>query len=323
MAENLPQLDLFEMIPADPPIRDYQDCMVYPFLSLQKNRTQPIDFHARSKKSDYFVKVQVLDGFYIASIWDWDFILGLTAHLNDAIERQQPTASEIAFSPHVALKTMRRRTSGREYRNLAQTIFRLHATHVFTNIREFDQPTGSRTGFNWITSYSIPQKYDSNSAITEQNPQGDADPTRPWRVTLQPWLYNALGRRSDILAVHPAYFELTGGIERWLYRLARKAVPDTADIPAITFPLAMLYRHAAVTGSLKKFTAKLRDIEARDSLPEYGISISKVPENTSVTLFRKDAYAPRTRRGVFSSDQAVAAQREITEIRQNRVRSRS
>ena len=71
-------------------------------------------------------------------------------------------------------------------------------------------------------------------------------------MTLQPWLYRALERRSEILAVHPAYFELTGGIERWLYRLARKAVPDNADVPAITFPVQMLYEHSGVTRLAEK-----------------------------------------------------------------------
>ena len=96
-------------------------------------------------------------------------------------------------------------------------------------------------------------------------------------MTLQPWLYRALERRSEILAVHPGYFKLTGGIERWLYRLARKAVPDNNDIPAITFPVQMLYNHSGVTGSLKKFTAKLRKIEQDDPLPEYGIAVNTGP----------------------------------------------
>jgi hypothetical protein len=38
MPDNLPQLDLFEMVPADPPIRDYQDCMVLAY---------PVDSHTR------------------------------------------------------------------------------------------------------------------------------------------------------------------------------------------------------------------------------------------------------------------------------------
>jgi plasmid replication initiation protein len=315
MADGLSQLDLFHLQAGDPPIRDYRDCMIYPFVSLQKNRTEPIDFSAFTKGGRVWVKVQALSGFYVASIWDWDFLLGVTAHLNDAVERNLPTTNDISFAPHTVLTTMKRGTSGREYQNLAHTIRRLHATHVFTNIRDFDQPSGEEGGFNWITSFKIPKRYSETASITEASPEGVADPSRPWRVTLQPWLYKALERRSEILAVHPAYFELTGGIERWLYRLARKAVPDNNDVPAITFPVGMLYKHAGVTGSLKKFTAKLRKVEQEDPLPEYGIAVNRDPDNTSVTLFRKTAHIPRTRRGVYGTAQAVADHRETRDFK--------
>ena len=74
----------------------------------------------------------------------------------------------------------------------------------------------------------------------------------------------------------------------------------------------MLYSHSGITGSLKKFTAKLRRIEQDDPLPEYAIAVNRDPENTSVTLFRKTANMPRTRRGVFGSAQAVAQHAEIS-----------
>ena len=321
--QDMTQADLFEIQPADPPIRDYQDCMIYPFLSLQKNRTNAIEFFTKTKRGQVYVNVRSLEGFYVASIWDWDFILGLTAHLNQAVERDLPTTNEIAFSPHSLLKTMRRSTSGREYQNLAHAIRRLHATHVFTNIREFDQPSGEEGGFNWITSFPIPKKYSRSASITEAEPEGEADPTRAWRITLQPWLYRALLRRNEILAVHPAYFELTGGIERWLYRLARKAVPDNADVPAINFSAPMLHHYAGVTAPLRKFLAKLDEIEGRDTLPEYSIVVKRDRrdrrnKNTSVTLFRKTPNGPRTRVGIAGSDQALEAHHESQAIRTTR-----
>ena len=146
----------------------------------------------------------MLSGFYVASIWDWDFLLGVTAHLNDAVERKLPTSERDLLRAAYRADDDEAGTSGREYQNLAHTIRRLHATHVFTNIRDFDQPSGEEGGFNWITSFRIPKRYSESASITEANPDGVADPSRPWRVTLQPWLYKALERRSEILAVHPA-----------------------------------------------------------------------------------------------------------------------
>jgi hypothetical protein len=77
----------------------------------------------------------------------------------------------------------------------------------------------------------------------------------------------------------------------------------------------MLYRHSGVTGSLKKFTAKLRKVEQKDPLPEYAIAVNRDPDNTNATLFRKTANMPRTRRGVYGSAKAAADHREIQEMK--------
>lgn len=283
--------------------------MIYPFLSLQKNRTKPIIFEDR--KRHVHLEIRSLPGTYIASIWDWDFLITITSHLNDAIDHKLPTVSRVRFAPYPVLKAMRRGTSGREYQNLAHTVRRLHASHVVTNIREFDQPYGYEIGFNWLTGYRIPKKYQDSKPITEENPEGEADPTRPWEVDIPDWLYNSLHRR-EILAIHPDYFNLTGGIERWLYRLARKAVPDKANDPSINFPLQVLYRYACVSAPIRKFRAKLVEIEAHDPLPEYGIRLLAGNKNTSVCIYRKYEDMPRSRRGITDTQgfQKLAASLE-------------
>src|SRR5437588_13110247 len=88
-----------------------------------------------------------------------------------------------------------------------------------------------------ITGY---QKKHTRSHLTPDMPDGEPDPARPWEIELPPWLYNAILRQREILAVHPDYFKLTGGLERWLYRLARKPVPDKAEGPAIPFRIETL-----------------------------------------------------------------------------------
>src|SRR3546814_11789469 len=39
---------------------------------------------------------------------------------------------------------------------------------------------------------------------------------------LPDWFYQGVLDRRLVLAIDPGYFRLTGGIERWLYRVARK-----------------------------------------------------------------------------------------------------
>src|SRR5512147_2755086 len=40
------QLELFRVTAAEPPWRDNRDAMEFPFLSLQKNRTKPLEYQA-------------------------------------------------------------------------------------------------------------------------------------------------------------------------------------------------------------------------------------------------------------------------------------
>ena len=114
MSDGLSKLDLLHLQAVDPPIRDYQDCMIYPFVSLQKNRTEPIEFNGRVKGGTVHVKVQALNGFYIASIWDWDFLLAVTAHLNDAVEVQRAKETLIlpSFRQHGRNSGVRDRACG-------------------------------------------------------------------------------------------------------------------------------------------------------------------------------------------------------------------
>ena len=40
-------------------------------------------------------------------------------------------------------------------------------------------------------------------------------------ITLNDWTFRALVKDRRVLAINPAYFDLTGGLERRLYEIAR------------------------------------------------------------------------------------------------------
>lgn len=295
MEGTILQLDMFTVNALDPPLRDNRDVMEYPFLSLQKRRTQAIEYRHKNASIEVHSPVK----FGIATIWDWDLIIFAASHLNDAIEQGHKPSPRIRFAPHDALRQMGRATGGRDYKELAAAIKRLAATLVITNIRFDDQPKqGGQMGFHWLSGFWIPVRYHFDNWLTLDAPDGEPDPSRPWEVELPPWLYNAILRRSDILAVHPGYFELTGGIERWLYRLARKAVPDKAEFPGISFRMDSLFARSGLSGRLRWFRAKLEDIEARQPLPEYDIGINRNGRHELVTLMRNRTKPGRLPRGV-------------------------
>ena len=289
------QLNMFTVSALDPPLRDNRDVMDYPFLALQKRRTKPIEYRSKNIQ----ISIAADTRFSIASIWDWDLIIFAASHLNDAVERGGEPSPRIRFSPHDALRQMGRGTSGRHYRELWQAIRRLRATLIITNIRFEDQPDqGGEAGFNWLSGYWVPKRY-SQSMMTPDAPDGDADPAKPWEIELPPWLYNAILGQRDILAVHPDYFNLTGGIERWLYRLARKSVPDKADSPLFAFRMDTLFARSGLSGRLRDFRGKLEDIAARQPLPEYDVVITRdAKRHEMVTLVRNRAKPPRLPRGV-------------------------
>ena len=91
------QIDMFAVTAYDPPLRDNRDAMEYPFLSIQKGRTRPINY----SNKDGSVQLEITGSDYgIATIWDWDLMIYLTAHINDAIESNQPVSQWVEFAPH-------------------------------------------------------------------------------------------------------------------------------------------------------------------------------------------------------------------------------
>jgi plasmid replication initiation protein len=90
------QLDLFSISAIDPPWRDNRDAMEFPFLALQKRRTQPIEF----EQNDVHVSVGADSRFSIATIWDWDVMIFAASHINEAIEGRRKVLPRISFVPH-------------------------------------------------------------------------------------------------------------------------------------------------------------------------------------------------------------------------------
>jgi len=98
--------------------------------------------------------------------------------------------------------------------------------------------------------------------------------------------------------VHPDYFQLTGGLERWLYRLARKAVPDKAEVPAIPFRMETLYERSGVIEPQRNFARRIRKMAESQPLPEYGVRIDRDGKHELVTLYRDRGKPCRLPRGL-------------------------
>src|SRR5690606_31613351 len=105
---------------------------------------------------------------------------------------------------------------------------------------------------------------------------------------LPEWFYNSVVDHSLVLTIDPVYFRLTGGIERWLYRVARKHAGHQPE--GWVFEIVHLHRKSGSLARPSDFALDLRRIAARQSLPGYGLQIEwedgrellrLVPENLS------------------------------------------
>ncbi|EIW8484040.1 replication initiator protein A (plasmid) [Klebsiella pneumoniae] len=268
------QLDLFRALPGeDIAPRDAQDLMAYPFFSLAKSRrTAPIDFRA----GNITIRVEGTAEHGIATIWDADVLIWAASQIVEARDAGIQPSRRMQATPYEILRFIVRGTSLRDYQRLKAALDRLQSTTVATSIRE---TTGRRLHrFSWINEWK--ELADANGT-----PLGI-------ELILPDWFYAGVVDSALVLTIDRTYFRLTGGIERWLYRLVRKHGGWQEHGWQFDFP----YLHRK-SGSLAKsydFACDLRALVARQSLPGYRLAIKRLPGEPEILMFRP---VPQTARG--------------------------
>ena len=92
-------------------------------------------------------------------------------------------------------------------------------------------------------------------------------------LILPDWFYAGVLDEALVLTIDRAYFGLTGGLERWLYRLARKHGGRHAG--GWSFDLIHLHGKSGSLSPLKHFAYDLREIVRRQTLPGYRLVIER------------------------------------------------
>ena len=253
-ADSGAQLDLF-VLPYDPglPLRDQRDVMERPFVSLAKSkRITPIDY--TSPDGSVWVKVQPHQDYGMATIWDADILIWAASILTEMRKRRaNEVPRTIHFQPYDLLRSICRPTGGREYRQLRDALARLQSTVVRTNIRAKGRRRERQ--FGWIEGWS-----DTVDEATGQS--------RGMSLTVSDWFYEGVMMDGGVLAVTPEYFDITGGRQRWLYRVARKhAGGHGAEGFAVSLPT--LFEKSGAEGSYRRFKFEMKRIAAANELPEF------------------------------------------------------
>ena len=259
------QLELFHAFSGELPARDAQDLMAYPFFSLAKSkRTVPIDFRTNCVT----VRVEGTAEHGLATIWDADILIWAASQIVEARDAGIRSSRLMAATPYEILRFIGRGTSLRDYQRLKAALDRLQSTSVATSIR---QPNTRRLHrFSWINEWK--ERTDG---------QGRA---LGIELILPDWFYAGVFDASLVLTIDANYFRLTGGIERWLYRLVRKHGGWQREGWRFDFP--HLHRKSGSLARFTDFAYDLRRIVARQPLPGYTLAVLRPRQGPEVLTFR-------------------------------------
>lgn len=185
-----------------------------------------------------------------ATIFDADILIFCISQLMAALNAGRDVSRTLTLTAHDLLLATGRETSGDSYRRLRQAFERLSGTRITTNIVTGD--TEVTTGFGLIEAWEIVRKTRAGRMVSV-------------KVTLSDWLYQAVLSRS-VLTLNRDYFRLRKPLERRLYELARKHC-GAQRIWRVS--LETLLKKSGSSSPRRVFRAMVRDVIARDSLPDY------------------------------------------------------
>ncbi len=263
---------------ADLPFRDQREMMERPFFSLAKSkRVKPIDYQSPDGK--LWVHVSANPDYGMATIWDADILIYCASVLADMARRgANDVPRKIHLMPYDLLRAIGRQPSGRAYELLGQALDRLVATTVKTNIRAETAEVGTGRGrreatFSWLNGWT--QLVDER---TERS--------RGMTLELSNWFYEGVVMAGGVLSIDRAYFDISGGRERWLYKVARKHAGGSAEA-GFGISLPTLFEKSGAEGQYRRFKFEIAKIAERNELPGYALSIEATDKEEPTLRMRR------------------------------------
>ncbi|MFT3998063.1 MAG: replication initiator protein A [Asticcacaulis sp.] len=272
------QFDLFIPLVSDMSLKDQRELMERPFFSLAKRkRLKPIEY--TSPDGDTWVKVSGNAEFGIATIWDADIMIWAASALNRLKEQGvNDLPRTLKTTSYDLLRAIKRDTGGKSYQELNAALQRLESTTIQTSLRAPKRK--DKAQFGWIDAFQL-----------EVDPE--TEQPRGISITLSDWVYQGIVTERSLLTMHQDYFLLTGGMERALYRVARKHAGDQES--GWTCRISVLHEKTGSDSPLKQFTYLLKRILAKNTLPEYDMTLTKTNDGSPAVHFVKRDMEERVR----------------------------
>lgn len=255
--EKSEQIDLFLPYLADLSLRDQREVMERPFFSLAKSkRLKPIDYTSPDGKT--WVHVSANPDYGMATIWDADILIYCASMLNDMKQRKlNDIPRTLKIMPYDLLRSIGRPISGRSYELLGQALDRLQSTTVKTNIRSEQRREAT---FSWLDNWS--------QLIDEKTER-----SRGLSISLSSWFYEGVLMAGGVLSIDRAYFDITGGRERWLYKVARKHAGGAGE-GGFAIALPTLFDKSGAEGQYRRFKFEIAAIVKRNDLPGFELKLT-------------------------------------------------
>jgi plasmid replication initiation protein len=252
------QFDLFLPYLADLPLRDQREMMERPFFSLAKRkRVKPIEYTAPDGK--LWVHVSPNPDYGMATIWDADILIYCASQLADMSRRGvNDIPRKLHIMPYDLLRAIGRPTTGRAYELLGQALDRLVSTTIKTNIRAENRREAT---FSWLDGWTqlVDEKTERSRGMT---------------LELSNWFWEGVMMKGGVLSIDRAYFDITGGRERWLYRVARKHAGGAGQAGfAISMPV--LFEKSGAEGEYRRFKFEVLKLAEKNVLPGYRLLIEE------------------------------------------------
>lgn len=261
------QIDLFLPYLADLDLRDQREMMERPFFSLSKSkRLKPIDYTSPDGRT--WVHVSANPNYGMATIWDADILIYCASVLNDMKERRANEIPRVLrVMPYDILRSIGRPVSGRSYALLAAALDRLQSTTIKTNIRAEQRREAT---FSWLDSWS--------QIVDERTER-----SRGISLALSNWFYEGVLMAGGVLSIDRAYFDITGGRERWLYRVARKHAGGAGEA-GFSIALPTLFEKSGAEGQYRRFKFEVAAIVRENALPGYDLSFAEAASSPEPLL---------------------------------------
>lgn len=264
------QFDLFLPYVADLPLRDQREMMERPFFSLAKSkRAKPIDYTSPDGK--LWVHVSANPDYGMATIWDADILIYCASVLADMARRGvNDVPRKLHLMPYDLLRAIGRPTTGRAYELLGQSLDRLVATTIKTNIRAENRREAT---FSWLDGWTqlVDEKTERSRGMT---------------IELSSWFWEGVMMQGGVLSIDRAYFAITGGRERWLYKVARKHAGGAGEA-GFAISLPVLFEKSGAEGEYRRFKFEILKLAEKNELPGYGLSVETARDGEPMLRMRR------------------------------------